>query len=121
MPRASFPLAFALFISLGMVGLAFAQNDGKIHLPPTISQSPSMGNIPVRSADDALKEQMKKANELRLEEIKRDTEKLFQLSSELKDFVVKTNQGVLSLDALKKAEQIEKLAHSVKSKMKLAY
>ena len=121
MPRVSFLLAFALCISLATVALAFAQNDGKIHLPPTISQSPSMGNIPVRSADEAQKEQMRKANELRLEEIHRDTEKLFQLSAELKNFVDKSNQGVLSLDAIKKAEQIEKLAHSVKSKMKMTY
>jgi len=35
--------------------------------------------------------------------------------------VDKRNQGVLSLDAVKKAEQIEKLARSVKSKMKVAY
>jgi hypothetical protein len=122
MPRLSFLLAFMLFVFLGAVGLAFGQqNDGTIHLPPVVSNSPSMGNIPVRSGDDAQKEQMKKANELRQEEIRRDTEKLYQLSTELRDFVDKSRQGVLSLDAIKKAEQIEKLAHSVKSKMKQSY
>jgi hypothetical protein len=75
----------------------------------------------VRTQQEADRERMKKANELRQEEIKRDTEKLFQLSTELKDFVDKSNQGILSLDALKKAEQIEKLAHSVKSKLKQSY
>ena len=54
------------------------------------------------------------------EEIKRDTEKLFQLSTDLKEYVDK-NQGVLSLDAVKKAEQIEKLAHGLKSKIKQSY
>lgn len=55
MARASFSLAFALFLSLGIAHPAIGQNDGKIHLPPTISQGPGMGNIPVRSADDAQK------------------------------------------------------------------
>jgi hypothetical protein len=40
------------------------------------------------------------------------------LSTELKDYVDKTNADVLSVEVLKKAEQIEKLAHSVKEKMK---
>jgi hypothetical protein len=39
-------------------------------------------------------------------------------SAELKDYLDKTGQGVMSMDAIKKAEQIEKLAHGVKSKMK---
>jgi hypothetical protein len=36
----------------------------------------------------------------------------------LKEYVDKTNEHVLSLEVLKKAEEIEKLAHSVKTKMK---
>jgi len=35
--------------------------------------------------------------------------------------VDKTNEGTLSVDVVKKAEEIEKLAHSVKDKMKGAY
>jgi len=34
---------------------------------------------------------------------------------------VDKNQGILSLDAAKKAEQIEKLAHGLKSKIKQSY
>jgi len=36
----------------------------------------------------------------------------------LKQYVDKSNENVLSLDVLKKAEAIEKLARSVKEKMK---
>jgi hypothetical protein len=64
------------------------------------------------------KDMAKKANQQRQADLKRDTEKLFKLASELKDYVSKTNENVLSLDVLKKAEEIEKLAHSVKEKMK---
>jgi len=64
------------------------------------------------------KEMAKKANEDRQAQLKRDTDKLFQLSTELKQYVDKTNENVLSLDVIKKAEEIEKLAHSVKVKMR---
>jgi len=60
----------------------------------------------------------KKANEQRHAELKRDTEKLLQLSTELKQYVDKSNENILSMDVLRKAEEIEKLAHSVKAKMR---
>jgi len=43
---------------------------------------------------------------------------LLKLSVELKEQVDKSDENVLSLDVIKKAEEIEKLAHSVKEKMK---
>jgi hypothetical protein len=46
---------------------------------------------------------------------------MFELTAELKEYLVKTDQGTMPLDAIKKAEQIEKLAHSVKSKMKQSF
>jgi hypothetical protein len=47
-----------------------------------------------------------------------DTDKLLTLATELKQDVSKTNQDVLSVDVIKKADEIEKLAHSVKERMK---
>ena len=41
-----------------------------------------------------------------------------KLSVELKQSVDKSDENVLSLDVIKKAEEIEKLARSVKDKMK---
>lgn len=60
----------------------------------------------------------KKANQDRQAALRRDTEKLLRLATELKQYVDKTNENVLSFDVVKKAEEIEKLAHSVKEKMK---
>jgi hypothetical protein len=60
----------------------------------------------------------KKANMQRQAAIRSDTEKLLKLAEELKQYVDKTNENTLSVDVLKKAEEIEKLAHSVKEKMK---
>jgi nitric oxide reductase activation protein len=60
----------------------------------------------------------KKANQERAASLKNDTEKLLKLAVELKASVDKSNENVLSLDVIKKAEEIEKLAHSVRDKMK---
>lgn len=60
----------------------------------------------------------KKVNLQRQEDIKKDTEKLLELATELKQAVDKSNENTLSLDVVKKAEQIEKLAKAVKEKMK---
>ena len=75
------------------------------------SQTPS---IP----EDMRRDMEKKANQQRQAELKRDAEKLLKLSTELKAYVDKTNEHVLSLDVVKKAEEIEKLAHSVRMKMR---
>ncbi|MBI3477621.1 MAG: hypothetical protein HY010_17960 [Acidobacteria bacterium] len=53
--------------------------------------------------------------------LRRDTEKLLALAEELKQNVDKTNPNILSIDVVKKAQEIEKLAKSVKDKMKDAY
>ena len=47
-----------------------------------------------------------------------DTEKLLALANELKMDVDKSSKDTLSLDVIKKADEIEKLAHSVKERMK---
>jgi hypothetical protein len=67
---------------------------------------------------DMCKSMEKKANQQRQAELKRDTERLVKLSTELKQYVDKTNENILSLDVIKKADEIEKLAHNVKTKMR---
>ncbi len=64
------------------------------------------------------RELAKKANLQRQAALKADTDKLLKLAVELKDSVDKSNENLLSLEVMKKAEEIEKLAHKVKDKMK---
>lgn len=61
---------------------------------------------------------IKEANKKRQEDIRNDTAKLFQLATELKAAVEKSNEHVLSLDVVRKADEVEKLAKRVKEKMK---
>lgn len=77
-------------------------------------------------ADDAVRvrsarieqEQEKARNDDRQKRLVADTQRLLALATELKDDVDKTNKDMLSVDVVKKADEIEKLAHSVKEKMK---
>lgn len=86
--------------------------------PPPEIGNPHRDDPNTNLPPDIQKEMQKKANEQRQAELKRDTERLLKLSTELKDYVDKSNENILSLDVIKKAEEIEKLAHNVKQKMR---
>jgi hypothetical protein len=103
-----------LTVSFG-APIALAQNPKFPPMPEPQTQPTS----PEDQAKSKLERDMeKKANQERQAALRRDTEKLLKLASELKEYVDKTNENVLSFDVVKKAEEIEKLAHSVKEKMK---
>jgi hypothetical protein len=104
-------------------GLLFALPDFAQTTTPRESMSQKINGGVAPSDPDEIRDKLsrdmaKKANQERQASLKADTDKLFKLSTELKDYVDKTNENVLSLDVLKKAEEIEKLAKSVKEKMK---
>jgi hypothetical protein len=60
------------------------------------------------------------ANEERKRQIDSDSAKLLKLATDLKADVDKTDKDTLPVSATRKAEEIERLAHDVKEKMKLA-
>jgi hypothetical protein len=95
----------------------------KAQIPGPNNPGPASSQTPVESEEmrKFKKEAAKKANKERQEEIQHDTEKLLKLATELKEYVGKTDEHILSLDVIKKAEEIEKLAHEVKEKMKTSY
>lgn len=63
---------------------------------------------------------MREANKKRQQDIRDETDKLFQLATDLKTAVDKSNENLLSLDVVRKADEVEKLAKKVKEKMKEA-
>jgi nitric oxide reductase activation protein len=62
--------------------------------------------------------QAKMRNMDRQKQLVQDTQKLLALANELKTDVDKSNKDTLSMDVIRKADEIEKLAHTVKEKMK---
>ena len=95
-------------------GASFAQNPRVVN--------PGDLNSPATDADEArarlVHEMEKKAAKDRVAALKNDTAKLLKLTTELKSYVDKSDENVLSVNVIKKAEEIEKLAKSVKDKMK---
>jgi hypothetical protein len=92
-------------------------------VPAFIPQSPGQHDVnPPFDEDEArsriMRDMEKKAAKERVATLKRDTDKLLKLSVELKAYVDKSDENVLSLDVVRKADEIEKLAKSVKDKMK---
>jgi hypothetical protein len=64
-------------------------------------------------------EKLQKArNADRQKQLVQDTDKLLALAKELKEEVGKSNADTLSVDVVKKAGEIEKLAKSVKDRMR---
>jgi hypothetical protein len=60
------------------------------------------------------------ANAERKKLIAEDSAKLLKLATDLKAEVDKTDKDVLSLGVIRKAGEVEKLAHDVKEKIRLA-
>jgi len=111
-----FTLCFLATLFLALCIPARAQQS----MPPPLSQ-PNMKE-PMTDPDEArariTHDMEKKAAKERVAALKNDTDKLLKLSIELKSYVDKSDENVLSVNVVKKAEEIEKLAKSVKEKMK---
>ena len=106
--------------------LAIAARPGQQPEQRNPSSSPATQNTPVAIDRKLTPDQPGKdagieaANAQRRKEIAEDSAKLLKMAAELKAEVDKTTKDTLSLAVIKKAAEIEKLARSVKERMKLA-
>jgi hypothetical protein len=98
-----------------------AQSGGGMQGINPQSQSPVSPNVngPADPQSTRLEQDQAKMRNLdRQKKLVDDTAKLVSLANELKADVEKSNKDTLSLDVIRKADEIEKLARSVKEKMK---
>jgi len=95
--------------------LAFEQRQTA---PPQDPTRPVVPSDDDEARNKAERDMAKRANHERQAAIQRDTDKLLELATQLKENVDKSTENTLSMDVIKKAEEIEKLAHSVREKMK---
>jgi hypothetical protein len=94
---------------------------------PWAASQPAAVRMPDANAQMQLQQQSKQtkqakyetANAARRKQLADDAARLLQLATELKTAVDKTDKDTLSLDVIRKAESIERLAKGVKEKMKL--
>ncbi|HEY6488328.1 MAG: hypothetical protein WCC26_02735 [Terracidiphilus sp.] len=94
-------------------------NLDKPYLIPAANRLPD-ANDQMRMRDDKAKQvNFDAANAERKKQLSDDSAKLLTLAMALKAEVDKTNKDMLSLNVIRKADEIERLAHNVKDKMKL--
>jgi hypothetical protein len=86
---------------------------------PQASRLPGAVQQTGTSERQARQQNLEAADAERKKQIADDSAKLLKLATELKAEVDKTTKDELSLSVIRKAGEIEKLAHNVKEKMKL--
>lgn len=118
--------------AMGLSGVAMAQR-GAPHPPPTNQpvtppNTTSPGVLPPMDFPDTTPDggirgrmeegRVKGLNDDRHKRLASDVDKLVSLTNELKADLSKTTKDELSLDVIRKAQEIEKLAHDVQNRMK---
>jgi hypothetical protein len=88
-------------------------------LPPSMDRVPDSNQANAINAQEARRRNFDAINAERKKQITNDSEKLLKLATDLKIEVDKTGKDELSILVIRKAEEIEKLAHGVKEKMQL--
>ena len=103
-----------MFPPIGKQGQQPQQIPGMPPKPGTGMPDDPMGPMEAHRAE----QQAKLQNNDRQKRLVADTDKLLSLATDLKAQVDKSTKDTLSVDVIKKADEIEKLAHSVKERMK---
>ena len=114
----------ALVAFSAAIAVAPAAGDGLYqntypHLPPELNRIPDRNQADDINAQKNKDQSFEAANVERKKRIAEDCAKLVKLAVAMKTEVDKTNKDTLSLEVIRKADQIEKLAHDVQDKMKL--
>lgn len=87
-------------------------------LPPPQQGPPTLGPPTDKSEQQLLRKMAEERNVNRQKEIAADTDKLLALAKKLQEEVAKSNKDQLSLSVVDTANQIEKLAKTVKERMR---
>lgn len=103
-------------LSLCVLGLSFVFPPGLAGAPQNTTGSQEKAPGAVASTSDKNKKPSLSPDEQRQADLEADTEKLYQLTQELKAEVAKSNKDTLSVSVVKKAQEIERLAKSIKDR-----
>ena len=111
-------LSVLLLAVLCPVGAGISQGIPPSSTPPNMPQVPGLNREPEPSTGPTSVRLEHMREDDRRKHLLADTARLVALTSELKEEVDKSTKDELSLDVVRKAAEIEKLAHDVKERMK---
>lgn len=109
-----------LVLQASVAGGGALQNKGYPQLPPDAQRIPDAVEQSKINEKQTAKQNFEAVNAERKRQIADDTTRLLRMALDLKLEVDKTNKDTLSLDVIRKADAIEKLARDVKEKMKVS-
>jgi hypothetical protein len=99
-----------------IVGKALLQNSPR-NIPEFINRLPDANDQAKMRQQQMSQQDFEAANALRNKQVSEQTAKLLKLANDLKVEVDRAGKDTLSLNAIRKADAIEKLAHNIKEKM----
>jgi spore coat polysaccharide biosynthesis protein SpsF (cytidylyltransferase family) len=122
-------LNYVVVLTLSLTQFAIPANSQLRAVPATVAQIQKIAadreatNNALSSDPHQLLQQelVARAVRDRQSQLRLDTEKLVALTAELKQHVDRAGANILSMDVIKKAQEIQKLAKSVQDKMRNAY
>jgi hypothetical protein len=121
--NSSFGLAFGALALALCFAVCPAPLHAQVPAPPPAGFPTGPDMTPTTPNNDPglrhmLHKMAKERNTDRQKKIEADTARLLELAKQLHAAVVKSNKNTLSIDVVKDAEEIEKLAKSIKDKMR---
>jgi len=125
LPPRRYGVSKSLATLLVLTGLVLSAQQAPPGSPDRPYLLPEANRLPDVNQQMAMRDKQTKqqsfeaANAERKKQIVDDTAKLLKLAADLKAEVAKTDKDTLSLSVIRKADEIERLAHNIKEKMKL--
>jgi hypothetical protein len=116
------PTWFYRLLCLSILAVGFCNSGVSQNAAGAATQNPSPAASTQNDSQDksAKVSRQELQNQQRKDQLTADTAKLLQLANELKAEMDKSTKDTLSISVLKKADQVEKLAHKVRDEMKLS-
>jgi hypothetical protein len=110
-------MVFELLVAVGLAMPSVAQQSQPAQ-PGTLGTSKSKNGDPLDPNNSMAMRMARERNVIRQKQIVADTNQLLLLAHQLNESVNKSNSDQLSVDVVKTAGQIQKLAKSIKDKMR---
>ncbi len=111
-------VAVLIFAAAGIVGHSQQSPGTQPQVPPFPGLSQAEDKNKMEVPREVQERQEKARSSERQRRLVADTDKLLALATQLHEDVGKTDKNILSLDVVRRAEEIEKLARSVKERMR---
>jgi hypothetical protein len=112
-------LAALLCLTL-LPGTSQQPNNPPRNVPEFLNRLPDVNDQARMRQEQKSEADFTAANALRQKKVTEDSARLLQMATDLKTDIEKAGKDTLSVSALRKADAIEKLAHSIKQRLTLS-